>query len=81
MCEERGRDPADVPTVFRCPIRPGGERDGVMTGEPGRIVEDIAAYAAAGVQEIVLDVVCPTAAEIRDVIDRIAQDIVPAAAG
>ena len=81
MCEERGRDPADVPTVFRCPIRPGGERDGVMTGEVDRIVEDIAAYAAAGVQEIVLDVVCPTAAEIRDVIDRIAQDIVPAAAG
>ena len=81
MCEERGRDPAGVPTVFRCPIRPGGERDGPMTGEPGRIVEDVAAYAAAGVQEIVWDVFYPAAAEIREVIDRIAEEIVPAAAG
>ena len=81
MCEERGRDPAGVPTVFRCPIRPGGKRDGLMTGETGRIVEDIAAYAQAGVEEIVWDVVYPTAAEIGDVIERIAEEVVPAVAG
>ena len=51
-----------------------------MTGEPGEIVEDVAAYAAAGVEEIVWDVVYPTAAEIGEVIDRIAEEVVPAAA-
>ena len=80
MCEERGRDPADVPTIFRCPIRPGGERDGLMSGEAGEIAEDIAAYAAAGVQEIIWDVVYPTAAEIGEAIDRVAKEVVPAAA-
>ena len=81
MCEERGRDPARVPTVFRCPIRPGGERDGLMTGETGRIVEDVAAYAAAGVEEIIWDVSYPTASEMREAIDRVAEEIVPAVAG
>ena len=81
MCEAQGRDPGDVPTIFRCPIRPGGERAGLMTGETGRILEDIEAYRAAGVQEIVWDVVYPTVAEMHDVIDRIAEEIVPAAAG
>ena len=81
MCEARGRDPAEVSTVFRCPIRPGGERDGPMTGEPGRIAEDVAAYAAAGVQEIVWDVFRPSITEFRDTVDRIAEEVVPAAAG
>ena len=80
MCEARGRDPDEVPTVFRCPIRPGADRDGPMTGATDRIVEDIAAYAAAGVQEIVWDVFYPTIAELHDTVDRIAEDIVPAAA-
>ena len=81
MCEERGRDPADVPTIFRCPIRLGGKRDGLMTGATGEIAEDIAAYAAAGVQELIWDVVCPTATEIGEMIDRVAKEVVPAAAG
>lgn len=78
MCEARDRDPAEVSTVFRCPIRPGGGRDGPMTGEPDRIAEDVAAYAAAGVQEIVWDVFCSAITEFRDTVDRIAEDVVPA---
>lgn len=78
MCEARGRDPAAVSTVFRCPIRPGGGRAGPMTGEPDRIAEDVAAYAAASVEEIVWDVLCSTITEFRDTVDRIAEDVVPA---
>lgn len=78
MCEARGRDPATVSTVFRCPIRPGGGRAGPMTGEPDRIAEDVAAYAAAGVEEIVWDVFCSAITEFRDTVDRIAEDVVPA---
>lgn len=78
MCEAQGRDPADVPTVFRCPIRLGGEREGPMTGDPARIVEDVAAYAAAGVREIVWDVFSPTIAGFHDTVDRVAEEIVPA---
>lgn len=81
MCEERGRDPAQVPTVFRCPIDPGGERAGPMTGSAAQIAEDIAAYEAAGVQEIVWDVSYPEFARIRDAVDRIAEEVLPAFAG
>ena len=67
--------------MFRCPIRPGGKREGLMTGDPGQIAEDVAGYAAAGVQEIIWDVFYPAASEIREAIDRIAEEVVPLAAG
>lgn len=81
MCEERGRDPASVPTIFRCPVKIGGGREGPMTGEAGQIVEDVAAYAAAGAQEIVWDVPCASIAEFGEVIDRLADEVIPAASG
>ena len=54
---------------------PGTARP-LLSGSPQHIIEDLHAYVSAGVQHFVLDFSVATVPEMRDVLDRLATDVV-----
>jgi probable F420-dependent oxidoreductase len=80
MAAAVGRDPASIAITFKGPVKfdpaaPVGRPP--LTGSAPQIVEDLAAYAAAGVGHFILDFSVPTVPEMLEVIERIAADVRP----
>jgi probable F420-dependent oxidoreductase len=84
MAATAGRDPKGITITFKGPLRfdPAAPRDRTpLSGSPAQIVEDLAAYVAAGVEHFVLDFAVPTVPEMRDVLERVATEVRPALRG
>jgi probable F420-dependent oxidoreductase len=77
LYEARGRDPQTIRTVPKTHLHFTNERTRPMSGTPSQIVEDLQAYAAVGVGEIILYVPGASEAEKLDNLHRIAEEIVP----
>jgi spore maturation protein SpmB len=54
-----------------------GEQRGLMTGEPGQIIEDIEKYGAAGVDYMVLSVVGNSTEETVENLNRFNKEVRP----
>lgn len=84
MAATAGRDPKGITITFKGPLRfdPAAPRDRTpLSGSPAQIVEDLAAYVAAGVEHFVLDFSVPTVPEMLDVLERVATEVRPAVRG
>jgi len=89
ILDEIGRDPATFTMMGAATLQltdtpmtgPDGRRM-VCTGTAEQILDDLAAFAAEGYSLLVLKIVCPSGevGELREAIDRIGRELVPAAA-
>ncbi len=80
MAAAAGRDPAGITISFKGPLRFGEAAGGAhppLAGSPQKIVDDLGAYAAAGVEHVVLDFSVTTVPEMLEVLDRFAADVRP----
>jgi len=80
MAAAAGRDPARITISFKGPLRFDGAAGGAPTplaGSPAKIVDDLGAYAAAGVEHVVLDFSVTTVPEMLEVLERFARDVRP----
>jgi probable F420-dependent oxidoreductase len=80
MTAAAGRDPASLAISFKAPLRfddAAGAGRVPLAGSPGQIVEDLQAYAAAGVEHFVLDFSVPAVAEMIGVLERFAAEVRP----
>jgi probable F420-dependent oxidoreductase len=81
LAEAAGRDPATITIAFKAPVRfearPASPRP-LLTGAPAQIVDDLAAYVAAGVHHFVLDFTVPTVDAMVEVLERFAAEVRPA---
>jgi len=77
LCEVRGRDPQTIQIAPKTHLHFTNERTRPMSGTSSQIVEDLQAYAAVGVGEIILYVPGASEAEKLDNLHRIAEEIVP----
>jgi len=79
MADAAGRDPAAITISFKAPVKfednPGTTRP-LLSGSPQHLIEDLNAYVSAGVQHFVLDFSVATVPEMRDVLERLAADVV-----
>lgn len=76
----RGRDPSTVTISFKAPLKlDGGSGSGraPLSGPRDQIVEDLRAYAGAGVQHFVLDFSVSTLPAMLDVLERFAAEVRP----
>lgn len=76
LMTERGRDPGAMQVCFRAPVVPGGQGER-LRGPADKIVEDVKAYEAAGVQHLTCDIVAGSEQELFEQLDRIGQEILP----
>lgn len=75
-----GRDPATITISFKGPLSlapTGGTTRTPLSGSPPQVVEDLAAYAGAGVQHFVLDFSVATVPAMVEVLERFAAEIRP----
>ncbi len=80
MAAAAGRDPAGITISFKAPLRFDGAGSGSpapLAGPPAKIVDDLGAYVAAGVEHFVLDFSVTAVPEMLDVLERFAADIRP----
>lgn len=80
LAAEAGRDPASITITFKGPLAfrdtTSGERP-PLTGVPSQIVDDLRAYARAGVEHVILDFSVPTVERMHEVLERFAADVRP----
>ena len=79
-----GREPRTITIAFKGPLKldASAPRDrSPLTGSSAQIVEDLSAYAAAGVDHFVFDFSVPTVPEMGEVLERVAADIRPKVGG
>lgn len=74
-----GRDPAGITISFKGPVKfeEAGAAGTPLSGPAARIVEDLQAYVAAGVQHFVLDFSVTTVPAMLEVLERFAADVRP----
>jgi probable F420-dependent oxidoreductase len=74
-----GRDPQAITVSFKAPLNLGdtGSARTPLAGPPSQIVEDLSAYAAAGVQHFVFDFSVATVPAMLGVLEQFAADIRP----
>ena len=82
MMEAEGRDFDELTISFKAPsYDPGKVPEGhdrlLFTGEPARISEDIRAYKAMGVHEVVFDFRTPPAANTVEKMEHFMKEVVP----
>ncbi len=82
MMEAEGRDYDELTISFKAPsYDPGRLPEGhdrlLFTGEPGRIAEDIRAYKAMGVHEVIFDFRAPPAAKTVENMEHFMAEVVP----
>jgi probable F420-dependent oxidoreductase len=74
------RDPATITITFKGPLRfqdGAGRNRTPLTGSPAQIVEDLAAYVAAGVEHFVLDFSVAAVPAMLDVLERTMTEVCP----
>jgi len=74
------RDPATITITFKGPLRfedGAGRNRTPLTGSPAQIVEDLAAYVAAGVEHFVLDFSVAAVTAMLDVLERTMTEVCP----
>jgi len=75
-----GRDPAAITISFKAPLTldgGGGSTRAPLSGTPAQIIEDLGAYATAGVQHFVLDFSVTAVPAMLDVLERFAAEVRP----
>jgi hypothetical protein len=82
MMEAEGRDFDELTISFKAPsYDPGRVPEGhdrlLFSGEPERIAEDIRAYEAMGVEEVVFDFRTPPAAKTVENMEHFMREVVP----
>ena len=80
LASARGRDAAAITISFKAPLKldgAGGRGRVPLSGSSEEIVEDLRAYAAAGVQHFVLDFSVPAVAAMLEVLERFAAEVRP----
>jgi probable F420-dependent oxidoreductase len=80
MAAAAGRDPASITISFKGPVRFAGAAGATrppLTGGPAEIAADLDAYAAAGVEHVVLDFSVTAVPEMLEVLERVAADVRP----
>jgi alkanesulfonate monooxygenase SsuD/methylene tetrahydromethanopterin reductase-like flavin-dependent oxidoreductase (luciferase family) len=80
MATTARRDPATITITFKGPLRfqdAAGRSRTPLTGSPAQIVEDMAAYVAAGVEHFVLDFSVSAVPEMLEVLERVMADVWP----
>jgi len=80
MATTARRDPATITITFKGPLRfqdAAGRNRTPLTGSPAQIVEDMAAYVAAGVEHFVLDFSVSAVPEMLEVLERVMADVWP----
>ena len=77
LYEERKRDPATIRIAAKTHLQFTDDRSRLMSGTPGQIVEDLAAYQEQGVGEFILYVPGGEQQEKLDNLQRIAEEIMP----
>lgn len=81
MMQKHGRDPAKLEVSYKAPIYDGGmppkgEKRRLFSGGRDAALEDIATFAAAGVQELVFDFRAASIGECLDQMQKFASDII-----
>ena len=80
LAADAGRDPAAITISFKGPLNlshTGTATRTPLSGSPSQIVEDLSAYAAAGVQHFVLDFSVAAVPAMMEVLERFAAEIRP----
>jgi probable F420-dependent oxidoreductase len=77
LYEERGRDPATVRITPKTHLHFTDDRDRLMSGTPGQIVEDLLTYQEQGVGEFIFYAPGTDGQEKLDNLQRIAEEIMP----
>lgn len=87
LCEAAGRPRADVALTTRRRVLPSGGRldplpeRRALGGSSAAIVEDLDAIARRGVSHIILELDASSPEELRDRIDRLSAEVLPAVTG
>lgn len=87
LAAARGRDPASLTISFKAPLRMGGAAPlgasprAPFSGSSAQVVEDIQAYAAAGVEHFVFDFTATTLPAMLDVLQWFADEVRPRVTG
>ena len=87
LSEKAGRDPASLTISFKAPVYDADRRTATragadrlpFTGSVEQVVEDIAAYAALGVSELIFDFRSDSLAETVERMERFATEVKPVA--
>lgn len=84
LCRQAGRDPAEVPTIFKIAIRPvddpGHQPDASgrgLSGTPDQITAGFEPYVQAGISSFVFHVAAPDQDGFLRTIERLAREIRP----
>jgi probable F420-dependent oxidoreductase len=76
LTEAEGRDPATLTISYKAPVYDRAEHDGgerrLFSGGPQALLDDVAAFAALGVSELIFDVRSETLAESLERMERLA---------
>ena len=80
LAAARGRDPSTLTIAFKAPLTldgTGGAPRVPLSGPPDHVIEDLRAYAGAGVQHFVLDFTVPTLPAMLETLERFATEVRP----
>jgi probable F420-dependent oxidoreductase len=84
LAREAGRDPASIGVAFRGPLdlwpaqaKLPADAPGPLSGPPGKVVADLRAYQAAGVDTIIFDFPKPDPAAMITLMRRVAREVRP----
>lgn len=80
LAAARGREPLAVTVSFKAPLKLDGASGSSrvpLSGPPEQVVEDLRAYATAGVQHFVLDFSVPAVPAMLEVLERFAAEVRP----
>ena len=85
LARQAGRDPSTIGVAFRGPLDlwpasgkpPTGDAPRPLTGPPAKVVADLQAYQAAGVDTVVFDFPKPDPAAMAAVMRRVAREVRP----
>jgi alkanesulfonate monooxygenase SsuD/methylene tetrahydromethanopterin reductase-like flavin-dependent oxidoreductase (luciferase family) len=84
LAREAGRDPASIGVAFRAPLdlwparaKIGAEKPRPLAGPPDKVVADLRAYQAAGVDTVVFDFPKPDPTAMVALMRRVAREVRP----
>jgi probable F420-dependent oxidoreductase len=84
LARAAGRDPAEIRVAFRAPLdlwptrgKPSGAVERPLAGPAAKVTKDLQAYAAAGVDTVVFDLMLGNPAAMVAVMRRVAREIRP----
>jgi probable F420-dependent oxidoreductase len=78
LTAKAGRDPKAISIAFRCPLAFDPKQRAPMAGSTAQLIDDIRAYQQAGVSHMTLDIARESPQATLDVLQRVAEEIVPA---